>query len=177
MLTELADLDWSQRTYLALQILESALIFTEGDENFRYYLTDVSPDNIAVDSALKITFIDLENVIMVPKLPNKSLTVHRSDHWDEDSDFSFSEKQLCENSVSDHNIYAVCKLILSANAPYPMMAGGLLHHPPTDQSSKHNSILANIELCANPNQNVDRFLISRKIISDLEALHKSIQLD
>ena len=42
-------------------------MFTLQDEDFAYYLTDVSPDNIAVDPNNRIKFIDLENIIIVDK--------------------------------------------------------------------------------------------------------------
>lgn len=52
---------------IAVQLLELAEKFTDGHLDFRFYLTDVSPDNVAVDSDLKVSFIDLENAIINSK--------------------------------------------------------------------------------------------------------------
>lgn len=59
--------NWMERVYLALQILEAAEAFTENHEDFRFYLTDISPDNIAVDDDLNLRFVDFENVILSSK--------------------------------------------------------------------------------------------------------------
>ncbi|PSN52914.1 Deleted in autism protein 1 [Blattella germanica] len=62
---------WLQRASFAFQLLMAALNFTNDHPDFSFYLTDISPDNIAVDSYGKIKFIDLENVIVVNKNINE----------------------------------------------------------------------------------------------------------
>jgi serine/threonine protein kinase len=59
---------WHERAFLALQLLEAAVAFTHKHNDFRVYLTDISPDNIAVDDDFNLYFIDLENVILKQKL-------------------------------------------------------------------------------------------------------------
>lgn len=59
-----SDIDWIDRAYLAYQLLQAAKNFTENHEHFRLYLTDVSPDNVAVNYKLHIAFVDLENAIL-----------------------------------------------------------------------------------------------------------------
>lgn len=63
-LNHYADLKWKERAYLAYQLLEAAKNFTYDHPVFRIYLTDLSPDNVAVDSKLKVRFVDLENVVL-----------------------------------------------------------------------------------------------------------------
>ena len=58
---------WIQRANFAHQLLVAAHNFTYSHLNFSFYLTDVSPDNIAVDGNGKIKFLDLENIILVDK--------------------------------------------------------------------------------------------------------------
>lgn len=62
-----ADLAWTERAAIALQLLDMADRFTDAHPDFRFYLTDVSPDNIAFDFELKVAFVDLENVIINSK--------------------------------------------------------------------------------------------------------------
>lgn len=33
--------------------------------SFRFYLTDINPDNVVVNKELKISFIDIDNLIIV----------------------------------------------------------------------------------------------------------------
>lgn len=58
---------WIQRAEIASSLLSAAHALTFQDEHFAFYLTDVSFDNIAVDSNNTAKFIDLENVIVVDK--------------------------------------------------------------------------------------------------------------
>ena len=60
--------DWADRASVALQLLQAAKNFTSDHPDFRFYLTDVSPDNVAVDERMKVTFVDLENVVVTQKI-------------------------------------------------------------------------------------------------------------
>ena len=66
-LTHHYDSDWSMRANITYQLIENALKFTFQDPDFAYYLTDISPDNIAVTQDGIVKYIDLEHIIMVDK--------------------------------------------------------------------------------------------------------------
>ena len=56
------------RAHLAKQLLEIANKFNENSSKFILYLTDVTPDNFAVDeNSNLVKIVDLENIIMVDK--------------------------------------------------------------------------------------------------------------
>ncbi|EFA09089.2 Deleted in autism protein 1 homolog-like Protein [Tribolium castaneum] len=160
---------WHVRAFLALQLLEAAIDFTHKHHDFRVYLTDISPDNIAVDHNFKLTFVDLEHVILQRK-ENQTDVVHNTQFFPDD-DFIFSEAEICSNSLSDHNIYAVCRLLLSRKAPWPMMANGLLHSPPPTIARYNNELFLLLEDCVDSNQ---RFDIAEKLINLLKKLNKDI---
>lgn len=61
------------RAYLALQLLQAGKNFTFDHRQLRFYLTDVSPDNIVVDDSLKLTFIDLENMVVIHEKTSKKM--------------------------------------------------------------------------------------------------------
>lgn len=61
------DKSWIQRAKIASSLLDAAYMFTFKNKNFGFYLTDISIDNIAVDSKDVAKFIDLENIIIVDK--------------------------------------------------------------------------------------------------------------
>lgn len=110
-LNSIKNYDWYQRAYVAYQILTAARNFTENHKTFRLYLTDISPDNIVVNHNLEVRFIDLGNVVMKTKGKRDIImsNTHYSENFDEDN-FIFSETQICESELSDHNIFAVCKV-------------------------------------------------------------------
>ncbi|GJQ86582.1 hypothetical protein Trydic_g7818 [Trypoxylus dichotomus] len=163
-------LPWVDRAYLALQLLEGAKNFTFDYPQLRFYLTDISADNIAVDDALKLTFIDLENMVVFhdstdTKIRHKSQVIHDSDG------FAYSQEDLCRHSVSDHNYYGICKLLLSRNAPYPMVKNGLLHTPPVHIAYKYQRLFDLIEECSEGNDSSsDRFEIAQEIMETLKAI-------
>lgn len=103
---------WEVRAFLALQLLEAAIAFTQNHEHFKIYLTDISPDNIVIDDNFKVTFIDLENVILQEKTISDNHTIHYSRFFPEE-EFIYSEEEICSNSLSDHNIYSVCRVSLT----------------------------------------------------------------
>lgn len=58
---------WLNRAKIASSLLNAAHMFTYENENFGFYLTDISADNVAVDLNYNAKFIDLENMIIVDK--------------------------------------------------------------------------------------------------------------
>ncbi|VEN63011.1 unnamed protein product [Callosobruchus maculatus] len=172
-LNSIEHIPWLSRAYVAHQILQAAVNFTWNHPLFRLYLTDISPDNIVVDQNLKISFVDLEHSILSPKSEGNNL--HISEHHI-DEDYVFSETKICHSDISDHNIYSVCKLLLSQSAPWPMMDNGLLHHPPEQVKQKYNTMFVNIEDCVYSNELKDRFLIANYILGNLSSLLKNVIL-
>jgi hypothetical protein len=67
MLTSYHNAPWLQRANFAYQLLIAAHNFTDSHPHFGFYLTDVSADNIALDSQGRLKFVDLENVIVVDR--------------------------------------------------------------------------------------------------------------
>ncbi|KAJ3623856.1 hypothetical protein MTP99_017519 [Tenebrio molitor] len=161
---------WHERAFLALQLLEAAVAFTHKHNDFRVYLTDISPDNIAVDDDFNLYFIDLENVILKQKLADNK-TVHYSEYFAEE-DFVYDEAQVCRGSVSDHNVYAVCRLLLSRRAPWPMMANGLLHSPPPWVTANHDELFRLVEECVDSKEKLSRFYIAERLMELLKQVNQ-----
>ena len=68
-LNRVADFSWEDRAYIAYQLLKAAHNFSISHKKFRLYLTDVSPDNIAVNPrTLQIAFVDLEHGVLQRKI-------------------------------------------------------------------------------------------------------------
>ncbi|XP_066157861.1 divergent protein kinase domain 2A [Euwallacea fornicatus] len=159
-LNNIEDLSWHDRAYVALQLLDISFKFTFEHSKFRLYLTDVSPDNIAVNmSNLKASIVDLENAILQRKI-ERTDTFHYTQHSGTD-EYAFSKSGICSRTISDHNIYSICRLLLSPSAPYPMMSGGLLHSSPSTVDAAR--LFVQIELCVYSTNHVSRFLIVKQI--------------
>lgn len=76
-LTSFWNAPWLSRAGFALRLLAAADNFTNSHKDFRFYLTDVSPDNVAVGASGDVYFVDLENVVILDKnTPNEGESVH-----------------------------------------------------------------------------------------------------
>lgn len=61
------SLPWKARVFLSVQILRAADMFTFSHPELAFYFTDLSTDNLVVDSSGILTLVDLDNVIVVSK--------------------------------------------------------------------------------------------------------------
>ncbi|KAF2898964.1 hypothetical protein ILUMI_07225 [Ignelater luminosus] len=168
MLSNFYYADWQIRTNISVQLLKAAEVFTEKHDLFRFYLTDISPDNIAVDANMTITFVDLENIIITNHLASGVQSIHHSVDMESDDGFAFSPNEICSHSLSDHNYYAICKLLLSESAPWPMVKGGFLHSPPVGILLQFPKLFELVELCVHPNAKINRFDAAKEITDILE---------
>ncbi|KAL1497575.1 hypothetical protein ABEB36_008511 [Hypothenemus hampei] len=164
-LNDIRNYNWHDRAFVALQLLDAAEKFTSAHSIYRLYLTDISPDNIVINRQKLITFVDLDHAILQRNLPET--TIHYSEHTTFE-DYAFSIESICQSSISDHNIYAVCRLLLSPQAPWPMMKGGLLHSPPATIATKQ--IFELVDLCVDSINKTSRFLYSKRIRYQLSTI-------
>ncbi|XP_056635487.1 divergent protein kinase domain 2A-like isoform X1 [Diorhabda sublineata] len=159
---------WYKRALVAYRILRGVQNFTENHNEFRLYLTDISPDNVVIDENLDVSIIDMENAILKRKT-GKTEIVHHTNH--DIDEYAFDPKAICESDISDHNIYAVCRLLLSKNAMFPMMEGGLLHNPPKEIMNRYWRLFESIELCVrSTTDDLNRFDLSTKILNKLHGI-------
>lgn len=115
-LNSITDHSWYKRAKIALELLIAADEFTNNHPIFRFYLTDLSSDNIAITDDYKIKFIDFENVIISEKMYNfDDSRLHESIDLDCENCYAFSTDDICSHSISDHNIYSVCKVSREGN--------------------------------------------------------------
>lgn len=91
---------------------------------YRFYPMDWSIDNIVANEDDAITFVDLEDVIVLDKhtsprdLPLWYKRYIRENHMG----FSFSIDKICRHHLSDHNIWAACHIMAGDENPllYPL---------------------------------------------------------
>ncbi|XP_011553155.3 divergent protein kinase domain 2A [Plutella xylostella] len=119
-LSDMIHVQWYRKLYYSLQILQAGIDFTLKHKRYRFYLMDWSLDNIVVDHRDIITFVDLEDVIVLDK--NVSPKVGKLDwtkrHSHEDTPgFSFSIQNICKYHFSDHNLWAACYIIAGDDNP------------------------------------------------------------
>ncbi|XP_071052457.1 divergent protein kinase domain 2A [Onthophagus taurus] len=174
-LYEQDTLEWMDRAYLAVQLLYAAQNLTDNHSKYRFYLTDISSDNIAVDDNLQLTFVDLENLIIQKKFQSGLDEVHKSENIHDSDGFAFSTQDICQHERSDHNIYAICYLILSKQAPYPMSKYGLLVSPPRYILIHYPQLFDLIEECVTPKVK-NRFYIAEEILYYLNEILRNSKI-
>ncbi|XP_049291683.1 uncharacterized protein LOC125768295 [Anopheles funestus] len=126
------------RMLIASKLIKAAFRFTEGIHGFRFYLTDINPDNVVVHAEnggknVRVTIVDLNNVIILDSLA-KTFSTRRDSHHvhgriECNGCFAYVQEDICRYPNSDLNLFATCQLLLeNLNGNY---AAGLLHN---DQS-------------------------------------------
>ncbi|KAK0082063.1 hypothetical protein PV325_011132 [Microctonus aethiopoides] len=148
---------WLRRAKIALYLLEAAQMFTFGNDDYAFYLTDISADNIAIDNYDKPKFVDLENIFILNK--NSMATDQRKD-WNDlhvsdsgiecDNCFVFSPRDICSHRISDHNYYAICQHILYFIKSKSSMSEGFLHDIPKNILNKYSQLEIMLNECAIP---------------------------
>ncbi|XP_041975733.1 divergent protein kinase domain 2A [Aricia agestis] len=125
-LSQMMHVDWYTKLKYAQKILNAAMDFTFKHERFRFYLMDWSLDNIVANEKDEITFVDLEDVIILDKhiSPKKDLPEWYERYSREvlGSGFTFSIENICKSHLSDHNLWAACYTLAGSENPllYPI---------------------------------------------------------
>lgn len=163
-LTAYYNQPWLHRAKIASSLLDAAFKFTYQNTDFAFYLTDVSADNIAIDKNDNAIFVDLENVIIVDRNIestekqtswNSPIQVNREDHVCPEC-LAFDSIEICNSNVSDHNFYAICKVLLALNPSNSILPGGLLHDIPVDLLQKYPNLQYLIQQCVDPQESLNR---------------------
>lgn len=179
-LSDCYDKPWIQRVKIASSLLNAAYMFTFKNKKFSFYLTDVSADNIAVDHENVAKFIDLENIIIVDKIISQQdeskewQKIHKNImHFNCPNCFAFSPKDICNHHLSDHNYYAICRLLLSSGNedPFP---GGFLHDVPVNIQQQYPDIEHLLQQCAVPDSTNSRILFGQRFKALLDMILKEL---
>ncbi|XP_047505903.1 divergent protein kinase domain 2A [Pieris napi] len=122
IISSLSHIPWLRKLKFAQKIINAAMDFTFKHDRFRFYLMDWSIDNIVANDNDEITFIDLEDIVVLDKniSPKKDLP-----HWYErysrevlGTGFTFSIENMCQHHLSDHNIWAACYVLAGDEYPF-----------------------------------------------------------
>jgi hypothetical protein len=164
------------RAQFARQLLSMANKFNENPTNFILYLTDISPENFAVDEKTNmVKVVDLENIVVVDKeilIKSKAknanqLLVSESVPCEEGGNadqlcFGYLTDDLCERPLSDHNYYAICAGLLAPGALSTEFPDGLLHSLPEEltKSSEFSEILLK---CKDPRTQISNSRIGTRV--------------
>lgn len=121
-LSSLTHVEWHRKLRHAKHMLNAAMDFTFKHDRFRFYLMDWSIDNIVANADDQITFVDLEDIIVLDKhiVPGKDLPDWYQRYVRENigHGFTFSIDNMCKHHLSDHNIWAACYVLANEETGY-----------------------------------------------------------
>ncbi|XP_054013743.1 divergent protein kinase domain 2A-like isoform X2 [Hylaeus anthracinus] len=175
-LTAYYNKSWLLRAKIASSLLNAAYMFTYRSNDFGFYLTDVSADNIAIDSNNNAKFVDLENVIIVDKnsiYKEKSMWNQLQENTENlncTECLAYSPAEICNHKTSDHNYYAICKTLLALNIDDGVLPGGLLHNIPTDILKTYPNVEYLIEQCITPRKPFTRISAGMQLKQLLDTI-------
>ncbi|XP_075985644.1 divergent protein kinase domain 2A-like [Anticarsia gemmatalis] len=121
-LSSLTHIPWHRKLRIAKKILDAAMDFTFKHDRFRFYLMDWSLDNIVANDKDEITFVDLEDFVVLDKhiSPGKDLPDWYQRYGREalGPGFTFSIENMCKHHLSDHNLWAACYILAGDDNPF-----------------------------------------------------------
>ncbi|XP_078042381.1 divergent protein kinase domain 2A [Augochlora pura] len=168
---------WLIRAQIVSSLLNGAYVFTFQSNDFGFYLTDISADNIAIDSNNNAKFIDLENVIVVDKnfIPEEKLEIwNQLQENNENSSCSkcliYSPADICSHRISDHNYYAICKMFLETDTNDNSLPGGFLYDIPADIQNAYPNIRNLIKQCVTPEKPFTRIITGTQLKELLDTI-------
>ena len=167
---------WQSRLTLAKQLLSMVTRFTENDLEIALYLTDWNSDNFAVDEDLKIRIVDGENFILVDQRQLEEQqspgfdVEHCSDGFGCRNRICYSSEDLCTHVRSDHNVYGLCKGLLSTHAHSKTMPKGLLHSIPEGVLRRQPLLPRLLKECAMPTHPGGRFEAVQQLLEILRVV-------
>nr|XP_021192269.2 divergent protein kinase domain 2A [Helicoverpa armigera] len=121
-LASLTHVPWHRKLKFAKKILDAAMDFTFKHDRYRFYLMDWSLDNIVANEKDDITFIDLEDIVVLDKhiSPRSDLPdwYQRYARDIPGPGFTFSIHSMCKHHLSDHNLWAACYILIGDEDPF-----------------------------------------------------------
>ncbi|XP_076749748.1 divergent protein kinase domain 2A isoform X2 [Xylocopa sonorina] len=83
---------------------------------------------------------------------------------------AFSHVDICSHKTSDHNYYAICKILLALDLNNSILPGGLLHDIPKDILKNYPNIQHLIKQCVNPEPQFDRIKAGMQLKTLLDVI-------
>lgn len=168
-----------QRLTIAKNMLLGSLSLTKGHGGFRFYLTDATRDNIAVDEkTMAVTFIDLDDVIVQQtELFQNEAEIHRHRKIECDNCFAYSTNAVCAAPTSDLNVFTICQLLLEDLRGDPR--GGFLYlegRQVNGRSERWKGMWREVQkllrdcIYCDTEECLDRFRLAKELVKGLQEL-------
>ncbi|XP_065368687.1 divergent protein kinase domain 2A [Calliphora vicina] len=107
------NMDFPLKLEISKQLLQAALKFSHGFNNYRFYITDLTADNIVYDQINnKLYFIDLDTIFIVNSAKSKYHTsIHKHQYIECSGCFAYSADDIASYNISDINVYSACQFL------------------------------------------------------------------
>lgn len=163
------NFSFNLKLQITKQLFESIFKFTNGYLGYRLYLTDLNLDNIVYNiETKKISFIDLDNIIIVDslylnrtrKINNKIkeeyynnneisysnwFNIHKHEIINCNGCFAYVPTDICSYHKSDINLYAICQLL--REDLYGNQKNGFLYPIPENFLKKYPNFMNLLNEC------------------------------
>lgn len=168
--------DFKTKLKIAKQLIEAALKFSYGFENYRFYITDLTADNIVydIDKGL-LSFVDLDTVFVVDfRAATYKSAIHKHEYIECPGCFAYSPEDIASHNISDINIYSACQFL--REDLYKDETKGFLYPIPDNITKKYPLILDILNRCVDcPTSKCwERFSIAKELLNILEDVLNDI---
>ncbi|TMW48100.1 hypothetical protein DOY81_006840 [Sarcophaga bullata] len=165
--------DFKIKSLIAQQLLEAAVKFSYGFDNYRLYITDLTADNVVYDKHRnKLTFIDLDTIFIVDStqaIYNSS--VHKYEYIECNGCFAYSTEDIASYNISDVNIFSACQFL--REDLYKDITKGFLYPLPSAIVNSYSNLKLLIDQCVDCPSNLcqQRFTVAQQLIAVFQQIN------
>lgn len=164
--------DFLTKLKISKQLLEAAIQFSNGFDNYRLYITDLTADNIVYNRIKKkLYFIDLDTIYIVDSRETKYKSlIHKHRYIECSGCFAYSADDIASYNISDINIYSSCQFL--REDLYKDQSKGFLHPIPSEVISTYPKLLQLLNKCVDCPDNLcwERFTVAEELITLFEKI-------
>ncbi|XP_061397831.1 uncharacterized protein LOC133333530 [Musca vetustissima] len=159
---------------IAKQLLLASVKFSHGFGDYRFYITDLTADNVVYSvPENRLSFVDLDTLFVVDsKAVKYKSSTHRHEYIECPGCFAYSPDDIASYFLSDLNIYSACQFL--SEDLYRDKTKGFLYPIPDWVMEKYPELWKRLEHCvACPMENCsDRFGAVEKLLREIDKILK-----
>lgn len=166
--------DFQLKAMIAQQLLQGAIQFSYGFNNYRLYITDLTADNVVYNKQLnKLSFIDLDTILIVDSTQaSYKSTLHKYEYIECKGCFAYSIEDIAAYNISDLNIFSACQFL--REDLYKDITKGFLYPLPLSIMKSYPSLKLLIDQCVDCPSNLcqHRFIVAEQLIAVLKQINQ-----
>ncbi|XP_037812126.1 uncharacterized protein LOC119603914 [Lucilia sericata] len=166
------QMEFPLKLEISKQLLQAALKFSYGFKNYRFYITDLTADNMVYDTIKnKLYFIDLDTLFIVDSSKAKyKSSIHKHEYIECPGCFAYSADDIASYNISDINVYSACQFL--REDLFRDHTKGFLYPIPPEVNEAYPKLWQLLNKCVDCPGSVcwERFTVAKDLMAVIEQI-------